>query len=95
MVWRYQYHIHGDFYQHPPVLAQPLYVPIQNCARSIPHQEALARFGCLAWKQVNTVLQFMEQKCMDADPEYAHAILNLCQGICDLHDLELFNSQLV
>ena len=82
----------GDFYQHPPVLACPLYVPIRIRARSVPHQEALAHFGCLAWKQVNMVLQFTEQKQMEGDPEYAHAILNLCQGICDKVDLGLLNS---
>src|SRR5260370_33410282 len=65
-----------------PLCLHILYM-CQYCAKSVPHQEVLACFGCLTWKQVNTVMQFTEQKCMDADPEYTHAILNLCKGICN------------
>ena len=35
----------------------------------------------------------MEQKWMEGDLEYARAVLNLHQGICDKDNLGLFNSQ--
>jgi hypothetical protein len=90
----------GNFFQLPPVSVTPLYRPILKfskdrwCKRS--GDEARSRHGRIAWKQVDTVIELMEQKRMEADPEYADAVLRLRvhEHLMD-DDIALFNSHVI
>jgi len=70
----------GDFYQHQPVKARALYVPVRSQkSQSSGHTTTTAkqRQGRITWKQVDTVVELCEQKCMADDPEFARAVLHL------------------
>ena len=84
----------GDFYQYPPVCATPLYNPIPAYGKSSSSQLS-KRLGRLAWKSVNNVIAFFEQKRMKDDPEYAAAVTRLRTRECTLEDVDLFNTRVI
>ena len=84
----------GDFYQYPPVCATPLYNSIPSYSKTSDSQLA-RRLGRLAWKSVNAVLTFTEQKRMKNDPEYATAVTHLCTRECTISDVDLFNTRII
>jgi hypothetical protein len=84
----------GDFFQYPPVKATPLYQPIMNSTTS-KQTEVSARLGCMAWKQMNAVVNLTEQQRMKTDPEYGQAVMRLRKRECTLADVELFNSRVI
>ena len=84
----------SDFFQYPPVCATPLYNLIPAHAKPFSTQLA-KRLGRLAWKSINAVVSFTEQKRMKADPEYACAITHLRTWECNIADAELFNTRLI
>ena len=84
----------GDFFQYPPVMGTPLYTPIANQGKA-NDDEFKKRFGRLAWKTVDTVIEMTEQHRMKDDKEYAEAVLHLRTRQCNLHDIELFNSRVI
>ena len=67
----------GDFYQYPPVGGSPLYTPISPYARQT-NEEIQKRLGRLAWKTINCVVNFTEQKRMEKDVQYGDAVARLC-----------------
>ena len=51
------------------------------------------RHGRIAWKQVDTVIELTEQKCMEGDKEFAEAVLQLrLHEALTKEDISLFNS---
>ena len=84
----------GDFYQYPPVIGSPLYTPIST-SNKIDNDNLKKRLGRLAWKTINTVVNFDEQKRMAADPSYAQAISRLRLRECNFDDVSLFNSRVI
>jgi hypothetical protein len=84
----------GDFYQYPPVCATPLYNSISASAK-ISNTQLAKRLGRLAWKSVDTVITFTEQKRMEQDPEYATAVTHLRRHQCTLDDVDLFNTRVI
>lgn len=87
--------VSGDFYQHSPVKARPLYMPISNYGKGRGSFDAMSRQGRMAWKQFTTVVELTEQKRMAADPDFARAVSRLRRHQCDAEDIKLFNSLLV
>ena len=84
----------GDLYQYPPVCATPLYNSIPKHGK--PSSVQLAkRLGRLAWKSINAVISFTEQKRMKDDIEYATAVTHLRTRECTITDLELFNTRII
>ena len=63
----------GDLFQYPPVGGSPLYTPISSYACQT-NEEILKRLGWLAWKTINTVVNFTEQQRMKNDVEYGDAV---------------------
>ena len=84
----------GDFYQYPPVCATPLYNPIPAYGKTSSSQ-LCKRLGRLAWKSVNNVIAFSEQKRMKDDPAYAVAVTHLRTRECTLEDVDLFNTRVI
>jgi hypothetical protein len=84
----------GDFYQFPPVAGTALWVPIPSAINSST-TEVQKRLGRIAWKSVDTVLDFNEQQRMKDDPGYAEAVLRLRTRTCTFDDVDLFNSRLI
>ena len=84
----------GDFYQYPPVCATPLYNPIPAYGKTSSSQ-LCKRLGRLAWKSVNNVIAFSEQKRMKDDPAYATAVTHLRTRECTLDDVDLFNTRVI
>ncbi|KAI5987252.1 hypothetical protein EDD15DRAFT_2116022, partial [Pisolithus albus] len=82
----------GDFFQYPPVGGAPLYTPISPYAGT-SDAEICRRLGRLAWKRVNTVVNFTEQQRMKGDPQYGEAVCRLRTRECTLDDVDLFNSR--
>jgi hypothetical protein len=72
----------------------PLYSPIYNNIR-VTNKELSSRLGRLAWKSIQTVVQFTEQKRMCNDPVYADAVKRLGVHRCLPEDILLFNSRVV
>ena len=87
--------VSGDFYQHSPVKARPLYMPISNYAKGASSFDAMSRQGRMAWKQFTTVVELTEQKRMAADPDFARAVSHLRKRECNTDDMNLFNSRVV
>ena len=87
----------GDFYQHLPVGAKPLFTPIPSDKRKVGKQseEALSRMGRMAWKQIDIVIELDEQKRMEADPPYASTVLRLRTRTCIEDDVDIFNQCLI
>ena len=84
----------GDFYQYPPVCATPLYNSIPSYSKTSDSQLA-RRLGRLAWKSVNAVVTFTDQKRMKDDVEYATAVTHLRTRECTMNDVDLFNTRLI
>lgn len=87
----------GDFYQHRPVKQRSLIVPItpgHGRAKGIGGETLTAKQhqGRMVWKQVDTVVELIQQKRMENDPEFAQAVLHLRGRCTDADDLDLFNS---
>ena len=78
----------GDFYQYPPVCATALYNPIPSYGKTSSVQLA-RRLGRLAWKSINAVINFSDQKRMKDDPEYATAVTHLQTRECTFEDVDL------
>jgi hypothetical protein len=53
------------------------------------------RLGRLAWKSINAVITFTEQKRMKEDPPYASAVTNLRTRECSEEDVALFNTRVI
>ena len=83
-----------DFFQYPPVCATPLYNPIPTHGKN-SDSELAKRIGRLAWKSLNTVMSFTQQKQMETDPQYASAVTHLSTRECTLDDVDLFNSRII
>ena len=84
----------GDFFQYPPVCATPLYNPITTHGKN-SDSELAKRIGRLAWKSLNAVMTFTQQKRMETDPQYVSAVTHLRTRECTLDDIDLFNSRIV
>jgi hypothetical protein len=80
----------GDFYQFPPVGGSPLYTLISLYAGQ-NDSEVQKRLGRLAWKMVNTVVNFTDQQRMKEGPEYGDAVNRLRVRKCTEEDVDLFN----
>lgn len=81
----------GDFYQYPPVAGTPLYAPISSSTKQ-DNNELHKRLGRLAWKSIDTVVEFTEQQRMKLDSEYSEAVQRLRIRKCNEDDVNLFNS---
>jgi len=84
----------GDFYQYPPVMGASLCTPIKNNSKQT-EAEFKKRFGRMAWKTVDTVVELTEQHRMKRDPGYADAVLRLRSRNCTFEDVDLFNSRVI
>ncbi|KAI5984365.1 hypothetical protein EDD15DRAFT_2107567, partial [Pisolithus albus] len=82
----------GDFFQYPPVGGSPLYTPISTYAGQT-NDEIQKRLGRLAWKTINTVVNFTEQQRMKNDMEYGDTVARLRVRKCTYSDVDLFNSR--
>ncbi|PPQ75766.1 hypothetical protein CVT24_002642 [Panaeolus cyanescens] len=85
----------GDFFQYPPVRGSPMYTPITNKKTSLSEDDFKKRFGRLAWKTVNAVIEMKEQHRMKGDPEYAEIVLRLRTRESTLSDVEFFNTRVI
>lgn len=84
----------GDFFQYPPVMGASLCAPISLYGKQ-SDEEYKKRFGRLAWKSIDTVIELVEQHRMKSDPDYAAAVLRLRTRESTLDDVDLFNSCLI
>ena len=66
----------GDLFQYPPVGGSPLYTPIKPYANQT-NDEIQKRLGRLAWKTINTVVNFTEQQQMNNDKEFGDVVARL------------------
>jgi len=84
----------GDLFQYPPVMGTSLYTPISTQGKTTD-DEFKKRFGRLAWKTVDTVVDMVVQQRMKSDKEYGDAVLRLRTRECTLEDIDLFNSRVI
>ena len=63
----------GDLFQYPPVGGSPLYTPIKPYANQT-NDEIQKRLGQLAWKTINSVVNFTEQQRMKNDKEFGDVV---------------------
>ena len=82
----------GDLFQYPPVGGSPLYTPIKPYANQT-NDEIQKRLGRLAWKTMNTVVNFTEQQRMKNDTEFGFAVARLRVRKCTYADVDLFNTR--
>ncbi|KAJ3516563.1 hypothetical protein NMY22_g14178 [Coprinellus aureogranulatus] len=59
------------------------------------NNEIQKRLGRMAWKTIDTVVDFSEQHRMKSDKPYAEAVQRLRTRSCSLEDVDLFNSRVV
>jgi Helitron helicase-like domain at N-terminus/PIF1-like helicase len=85
----------GDFAQYKPVAAQPLYEAITRYSGSKTKRDMMNRFGRMAWKSINAVVELKEQMRMCGDLEYGETVARLRLRKCTEQDVELFNSRIL
>lgn len=85
----------GDLCQYSPVGGSAVYLPVRNTNEAEGEKVLKQRLGRMAWKSIDTVVEFNEQERMRDDPEFGLAVQNLRLRKCTSADLKIFNSRVI